>query len=199
MIPMAEENTPENWHLRMMKRLWNGCSENIKGGGSMQYRKYGVVFAIFLMFTALFTGCSRNPREEQISSSRAEIVTETVEKAPAPAKDSATEAIADPELSTEAPEPEDYVKTGYKADTKVWDVIDDPAFAGYGRLIFPADRSIEKSMTLSEVGSILPYYTYVNTDRTVEIVNYMKTKAEAGEQIFYDIYTDGLCKGFSVN
>jgi hypothetical protein len=34
------------------------------------------------------------------------------------------------------------------------------------------------------------YYTYVNPERTVEIVNYMKTKAEAGEQIFYDIYTD---------
>jgi hypothetical protein len=76
------------------------------------------------------------------------------------------------------------------ADTKAWDVIDDPVFAGYGGLIFPADRSIEKGMTLREVGNILPYYTYVNTDRTVEIANYMKTKAEAGEQIFYDIYTD---------
>ena len=45
-------------------------------------------------------------------------------------------------------------------------------------------------MTLSEVGSILTWYNYVNTDRTVEIVNYMKAKAEAREQIFYDIYTD---------
>ena len=61
---------------------------------------------------------------------------------------------------------------------------------GYGRLIFPADRTIDTNQTLREVGSILAYYTYVNTDRTVEIVNYMKTQAEAGEQIFYDIYTD---------
>ncbi len=45
-------------------------------------------------------------------------------------------------------------------------------------------------MTLNEVGKILTWYNYVNPDRTVEIVNYMKTKAEAGEQIFYDIYTD---------
>jgi predicted esterase len=172
----------------MMKRLWNGCSENIKGDGSMQSRKYRVVFAIFLMFTALFTGCSRNTTDEQISSSKAEPVTETVEKGQAETKEPAAEAIADTEISTDAPE--DYMKTGYKADTKVWDVINDPAFQGYGRLIFPADRSIEKSVTLSEVGSILPYYTYVNTHRTVEIVNYMKTKAEAGEQIFYDIYTE---------
>ena len=154
----------------------------------MQYRKYGVVFAIFLMFIALLTGCGRNTTDEQISSSRAEKVIATVEKGQAATKESATEAIADTEISTVTPE--DYIKTSYRANSKVWDVINDPAFKGYGRLIFPTDRSIDKSLTLPEVGSILAYYNYVNTDRTVEIVNYMKTKAEAGKQIFYDIYTD---------
>lgn len=154
----------------------------------MHDRKYGVVFAIFMIFIALFTGCGRNPTDEQISSSRADTVIESVEKGQAATKESVPAAIADSEISTDAPE--DTIKSGYTADTKVWDVIDDPAFKGYGRLIFPADRSIDTNQTLSEVGSILAYYTYVNTDRTVEIVNYMKTKAEAGEQIFYDIYTD---------
>jgi len=154
----------------------------------MQYRKYGAVFAIFLMFTALLTGCSRNTTDEQISSSRSETVTETVENGQAATKESVTEAIADTEISTDAPE--DYIKTGYMANTKVWDVINDPAFAGYGRLIFPADKTIDKNMTLSDVGRLLTWYNYVNPDRTVEIVNYMKTKAEAGEKIFYYIYTD---------
>ncbi len=116
------------------------------------------------------------------------IAIETFEKGQAAAIVSVTEAITDTEISTD--EPENYFKTSYIADTKVWDVIDDPAFEGYGRLIFPADRTIDTNQTLREVGSILAYYTYVNTDRTVEIVNYMKTKAEAGEQIFYDIYTE---------
>ena len=93
------------------------------------------------MFIALLTGCGRNTTDEQISSSRAETVIETVEKGQAAAKESVTEAIADTEISTDAPE--DYIKTGYMADTKVWDVIDDPAFEGYGRLIFPADRTID--------------------------------------------------------
>lgn len=154
----------------------------------MQYRKYGVVFAVFLMFIALLTGCGRNITDEQISPSTPATVTETVEKRQAATKESVTEAIADTEISTGAPE--DYIKTNYMADTKVWDVINDPAFAGYGRLIFPADKTIDKSMTLSEVVSILTWYNYVNPDRTVEIVNYMKSKADAGEQIFYDIYTD---------
>jgi len=154
----------------------------------MQYRKYGVVFAIFLMFIALLTGCGRNTTGEQISSSRTETVTETVEKGQAATKESVTEAIADTEISTVAPE--DTIKTSYTADTKVWDVINDPVFEGYASLIFPADKTIDKSMTLNEVGKILTWYTYVNPERTVEIVNYMKSKAEAGEQIFYDIYTD---------
>jgi hypothetical protein len=145
-------------------------------------------YPFFLMFIALLTGCGRNTTDVQISSSRAETVIETVEKGQAETKESVTETITDTEISTDAPE--DYIKTGYTADTKVWDVIDDPVFEGYGRLIFLADRTIDTNQTLREVGSILAYYTYVNTDRTVEIVNYMKTKAEAGEQIFYDIYTD---------
>jgi len=78
----------------------------------------------------------------------------------------------------------------YTADTKVWEVIDDPTFNDYRRLIFPVHRTINKSLTLREVGNLLPWYSHVNPDRTVEIVNYMKARAESGEQIFYDIYTD---------
>jgi hypothetical protein len=85
---------------------------------------------------------------------------------------------------------EETIEMNYSADTKIWDVIDDPVFEGYGRLIFPADKTIDKSMTLSEVGNLLNWYNYVNSDRTVEIVNDMRTKAAANVQIFYDIYTD---------
>lgn len=31
---------------------------------------------------------------------------------------------------------------------------------------------------------------YIDPDKTVEIVNYIKNHAEAGEGVFYDIYTD---------
>lgn len=78
----------------------------------------------------------------------------------------------------------------FTADTKVWDVIHDPAFGEYGRLLFPADRSIRDDLTLGNVGDILTWYSYVNPDRTVEIANYLKEHAASGEQIFYDIYTE---------
>lgn len=141
------------------------------------------------MFIALLTGCGRNTTDEQISSSRVEVVTETVEKGRAATEESVAEATVDTEKSTDAPE--DHIKTSYTADTKVLAVIEDPVFQGYGRLIFPAGSTINESMTLREAGGLLPWYSpNVNPERTVEIVNYMKSKAEAGEQIFYDIYTD---------
>lgn len=80
--------------------------------------------------------------------------------------------------------------TKFSADTKVWDVINDPVFEDYGRLLFPADKTIRNDLTLQDVDSILTWYSYVNPDRTVEVVNDLWERAASGEQIFYDIYTD---------
>lgn len=81
-------------------------------------------------------------------------------------------------------------KEDYTLETKVMDVINDPVFDDYGRLIFPVDRTIDEDLELQDVGEILTWYNNVNSDRTVEIANYLKDQAASGEQIFYDIYTD---------
>ena len=78
----------------------------------------------------------------------------------------------------------------YTEDTKVTDVINDEVFDGCGRLIFPVDMQISDNLTLKNINTILPWYSEINTDKTVEIVNYMKEKAGSGQQIFYDIYSD---------
>ncbi len=78
----------------------------------------------------------------------------------------------------------------FTLQTKVTDVIEDPVFEDYGRLIFPADVSISNNLELQDIEDILMWYNNVNPEKTVEIVNYMKSQAEAGEKIFYDIYTD---------
>ncbi len=78
----------------------------------------------------------------------------------------------------------------YTEDTKVTDVINDEVFDGYGRLIFPVDMQISDNLTLKNINTILPWYSEINTDKTVEIVNYMKEKVGSGQQIFYDIYSD---------
>lgn len=75
-------------------------------------------------------------------------------------------------------------------DTLVWDVINNPVFEGYGRLLFPVDRTIPRSMRLSELEDILTWYDNVDPDMTVEIINTLGERAARGENIFYDIYSE---------
>lgn len=79
---------------------------------------------------------------------------------------------------------------GYTHHTKIRDVINDPVFEDYGRLIFPVDMQIDNSLELEDAEKILPWYSEVNPDKTVEIVNYMYDQAVSGQQIFYDIYSE---------
>lgn len=76
----------------------------------------------------------------------------------------------------------------YTVNTKIADVLSDPVFGKYGRLIFPVDSSYYSGETLGELR--LTWYNNIDPDKTVEIVNYMRDRAEEGSNIFYDIYTE---------
>lgn len=76
----------------------------------------------------------------------------------------------------------------YTIDTKISEVISNPAFGAYGRLIFPVDDSYYSGDTLGGLG--LVWYNNIDPDKTVEVANYMKDHAAAGDVIFYDIYTE---------
>lgn len=76
----------------------------------------------------------------------------------------------------------------YTVNTKISDVINDPVFGDYGRLIFPVNNSYYSGDTLGELE--LTWYSNIDPTKTVEIANYMRSHAENGDVIFYDIYTD---------
>ena len=40
-------------------------------------------------------------------------------------------------------------------DTKVQEVIDNPVFEDYGRLLFPVDREIDEDLTLEDAGEFI--------------------------------------------
>lgn len=74
-------------------------------------------------------------------------------------------------------------------DTLIYDVIEDPAFEGYGRLLFPVTYATPtRDMTLSDL--YLPWYSNIRTDETVDVVRYLLEKRAQGNTVFYDIYTD---------
>ncbi len=74
--------------------------------------------------------------------------------------------------------------------TYVRDVINNPVFGKYGRLIFPVDRPLRDDLTLKDMDEVLVWYNDINPDKTVEIVNYLGHQAAMGTQIFYNIYTE---------
>lgn len=76
----------------------------------------------------------------------------------------------------------------YTRNTKISEVINDPVFGEYGRLIFPADSGYYSGDTLEEVE--LVWYNNIDPDKTVEIANYLRDHATAGDPVFYDIYTE---------
>jgi acetyl esterase/lipase len=78
-------------------------------------------------------------------------------------------------------------QNAFTVDTKIMAVITDSVFGDYGRLLFPADRGYYSGDTLGKLS--LTWYGNINPKRTVEIVNYIKGKAAAGETVFYDIYS----------
>ena len=78
--------------------------------------------------------------------------------------------------------------TPFTENTKIEQVMDDPAFGEYGRLIFPVDSGYMSGDTLKDLR--LTWYNNIDPAKTVEIVNYMKSHVEAGDTIFYDIYTE---------
>lgn len=76
----------------------------------------------------------------------------------------------------------------YTVDSKISDVMDDPALDGHGRLLFPVNTGYWSGDTLGNLD--LAWYNYIDPDTTVNIVNTLHDRAEAGETVFYDIYTD---------
>ena len=76
----------------------------------------------------------------------------------------------------------------FDRNTPIQTVIDDPAFGDYGRLLFPVDTGYFSGNTLGNLR--LTWYSHIDPDETVEIVNTLRNRALNGETVFYDIYTE---------
>ncbi len=79
-------------------------------------------------------------------------------------------------------------KSNFTADTKITDVMSDEAFGSWGRMIFPVNSGYFSGNTLGNLR--LTWYSHIHVAHTVEICNYLKDQTIAGNQVFYDIYTD---------
>jgi acetyl esterase/lipase len=76
-------------------------------------------------------------------------------------------------------------------DDSALDVINHPAFSGFGRFILPNERSeINVGIRLNDINALLPYHSHINPDTTVGAINHMIDKVNEGETLFYDFYSE---------
>lgn len=76
----------------------------------------------------------------------------------------------------------------YTQSTPIQDVISDTDFKGYGQLIFPLNSNYYGGQTLRDLR--LAWYSNIDPNKTVEIVNFFKNRARNNLPVFYDIYTE---------
>ncbi|MBD5543039.1 MAG: alpha/beta hydrolase [Lachnospiraceae bacterium] len=133
--------------------------------------KQMIIMGLFVVISVMLLEACGNTRQEN-DNQEEEISVDS----------SRTESAQNSEGGTEM-NPEGQFTT----HTAISDVINDPVFGEYGRLIFPADTGYYSGDTLGSLR--LTWYSHIDPDKTVEITNYMKDHAEAGDTIFYDIYS----------
>ena len=77
-------------------------------------------------------------------------------------------------------------------NTTVGEIIKNPRFGEFGRLLFPLDRTVTDDMTLADVSTsnVYVWYSDIRASKTVEVVNDLLHRAEKGQQIFYNIYSN---------
>lgn len=130
--------------------------------------------AVILLGVFCFAGCSKEEENKTDTKDSLEIMTESTLQ-----QESKEENIVQENLQED---------TSYTTETKISDVIADSVFEDYGRLIFPVNSGYYSGDTLGELN--LTWYNNIDPDRTVEIANYLKSHAQAGNTIFYDIYSE---------
>lgn len=147
------------------------------GGNQLNKSNVKNIFSICVLISLLMTMCGACASSDTADESTIEqgLPNDTIE----------TESVTDDKSSTDSSNESAHP---YTANTPISEVTGDAVFENYGRLIFPAHTGYYSGNTLGELG--LTWYSNIVPDKTVEITNYMKSRAESGDTIFYDIYTD---------
>lgn len=152
----------------------------------MNFRKYGkkakitgiLIVLLYLIFSVSACGTSKKAEAEETDSDSSQVQ----DFAESASQENIEEATAESMNG----------QNTYTLSSTVEEVVNDPCFEDFGRLLFPVDRSVPEDMTLEEVSSssVYVWYNYIDPDKTVEIIQNLRDHAAAGEQVFYNIYTE---------
>lgn len=73
---------------------------------------------------------------------------------------------------------------------KVRDMVNHPAFAGFGEHLVPRPQDAQSGLQLRDVGRLMPWHGNVQPDVVVSALNRMIADVLAGQTVFYNYYTN---------
>ena len=77
-----------------------------------------------------------------------------------------------------------------ESDT-VADMVNHPAFAGFGEHLVPRPGDAQSRLPLREVGRLMPWHSHVRPSIVTAALNRMINDAMTGKAVFYPFYTEG--------
>ena len=77
-----------------------------------------------------------------------------------------------------------------ESDT-VADMVNHPAFAGFGEHLVPRPGDAQSRLPLREVGRLMPWHSHVRPGIVTAALNRMINDAMTGKAVFYPFYTEG--------
>lgn len=76
-----------------------------------------------------------------------------------------------------------------ESDT-IADMVNHPAFAGFGAHLIPRPQDAQSDLPLREVGRLMPWHSHVQPPVVLQAVNRMIADSSAGKTVFYNFYEE---------
>lgn len=79
----------------------------------------------------------------------------------------------------------------FTPNSSVNDILTQPTFQGFAERLLPwDDKSNEPNLQLNQIEQLMPYYSHISPQVVTTTLNKMLQRAEQGDTIFYEIYSE---------
>ena len=72
--------------------------------------------------------------------------------------------------------------------TSIKDMVNHPAFSGFGEHLLPRPQDAASDLPLREVGKLMPWHSHIQPPVVLQAVNRMISDISTGKKVFYSFY-----------
>lgn len=72
--------------------------------------------------------------------------------------------------------------------TSIKDMVNHPAFSGFGEHLLPRPQDATSDLPLREVGRLMPWHSHIQPTVVLQAINRMISDISTGKKVFYNFY-----------